>query len=283
LPICNLRLLIVLFAFALPAAASASSPRAGTVCCKIAPPVGCHVRRVSVPGLDEPLAVFERDSLAEESNAFIRGQRSDPFGKVLWPAAWAAATALVLHAQSREGGLGDCCVVEAGAGLGLCSLTASKLKASRVIATDVSAETLRLLEAAATAQSLHIECQLWDFVAVPWRAPDGAAGAPELPGALGTVLVAADVLYSEELADALALRCAQACQRGGLAVVADSVGMYTERFTVALRSHAPDVAVDSTRILMPEWQAVAVAKADAARQYDAEVEVLRIGHGWDRH
>jgi hypothetical protein len=95
------------------------------------------------------------------------------------------------------------------------------------------------------------------------------------------LLVAADVLYSEELADALALRCAQACGRGGMALVADSVGLYTQRFINALRSHAPEVAVASTRLLVPQWRAVAVAKADATREYDAEVEVLRIGHGWE--
>jgi predicted nicotinamide N-methyase len=275
-------LLICLSALALPGAASARSPHAGTAGINITPPTGCHLRRVAVPGIDEPLAVFERNSLADDSNAYIRGQRSDPFGQVLWPAAWAAATALAVQAQSRAGGLGGCCVVEAGAGLGLCSLTASRLGASRVIATDASAETLRLLEAAATAQSLQVECRLWDFVAEPWVAPDWAADAPERPDPLQMIFVAADVLYSEELADALALRCAQVCRRGGIALVADSVGLYTDRFTHAMRSHASDLVVASTRLLLPKFQAVAVAKADAARQYDAEVEVLRIGCGWIR-
>ena len=262
-------------------------------------PSGCHVRLVAVPGLVAPLAVFERSSLAEESDAFIRGKRSetvDPFGQVLWPAASAAAAALVDLAYSYDGvnSLGRFVVVEAGAGLGLCSFTASRLGASRVIATDASDEALTRVSAAAEAQQLQIECRNWDLIAKEWEPPAGnlapgeaaPGGALDASGdfsgeeSLETLLVAADVLYSEELADALALRCVQICRRGGRALVADSVGLYTRRFEDTLRTMAPDLAATSTQLVLPGWEAVAVAAADTTRRYDAEVEVLRIGGAW---
>ena len=50
------------------------------------------------------------------------------------------------------------------------------------------------------------------------------------------LLIAADVLYTEELADALAARCADVCVQGGSALVADSIGLYRERFEVCALS-----------------------------------------------
>jgi len=233
----------------------------------------------SVPGLEAPLAVFERSSLADASDAYIRGKRSvDPFGQILWPAASAASAALVELAYSNTRGLGAFQIIEAGAGLGLCSLTAARLSASRVIATDASDEALTRVATAALAQNLKLECRGWDFIACEWAFEDPPGGALDVPRE--ELLVAADVLYSEELADALALRCVQVCRRGGRALVADSVGIYTRRFESALRSLAPELAAASTLLVLPGWMAVPVAAADTTRRYDAEVEVLRIGGAW---
>lgn len=252
----------------------------------IEPPDGYHVRHVPIPGLAKEVVVFERDSLADQSDAFIRGEHSenvDPFGQVLWPAAAAASTVLSDRASRQENGLSGLCILEAGAGLGLCSLTASCLGASRVIATDASVIALNLLGAAAGAQALEVECQVWDFVKLSWEACSLSlqSDAPHKLVSMPILIVAADVLYSEELADSLALRFVEICQSGGQGLVTDSVCLYTGRFEDKVRKMAPDLKITSSRATLSSWDAIPVAKAGVTREYDAEVTIIRLGSAWD--
>ncbi len=265
--------MLAVIAVSLPASDASREP----ISARLVAPPGCHVRFVAVNGLDSPLTVFERSCLADALDAFIRGQRLervDPFGQILWPAACAASEALVGLCGSRRGKLQCLSVWELGAGLGLCLLVASALGASRVIATNASAEALGRVLAAADAQAPPLETVAWDFVAQPRRHADlrrVALGAhPALHEPLH-MLVAAKCLFSEELADALARVCAEACADGGLALVADSVGLYMPLFLAALRTAAPGVAVSPAREVRRGWDAVPVTSVGKTRRYDAEV------------
>ena len=128
------------------------------------------------------------------------------FATRLWYSSMMLAEWLEKHAATFNGAG----VLEVGAGTGLCALTVAAASArARVIASDVSFAGLEMISAAARAQSLSVECIQFDIC-------DGES----LP-ADAQWLVASDVLYTPQLARALAERCIEILRRGGRAVVAD--------------------------------------------------------------
>lgn len=133
----------------------------------------------------------------------------DPFGLVLWPAATVIADELGQPALPCA----DRTFMEVGCGTGLVSLTAAARGASRVIATDNNPAPLELVDRAAQAQGLDaVETAVFDL-----------CGAEELPAV--DCLLAADVCYNEQVARALARRCAEAHERNIQVLVVDSVNI----------------------------------------------------------
>merc|ERR1712113_425773 len=78
----------------------------------ISPPSGMQTKTFFLPGLIEPVHVFEAVSLVDQSNTFIRGRNEDPFGQICWPASRILCSALAELAHQREKGLVDTKVVE---------------------------------------------------------------------------------------------------------------------------------------------------------------------------
>ena len=127
------------------------------------------------------------EALRAATANFERGRAADPFGLACWPAARAGggaarATAVGVDRRARRGH-------------GLVSLAAAA--GGRCVATDVSDEPLALC-ASAAAQKLRVPA-VFDFT----------SDAP-LPSPTPTLIVAADAIYNDELADACARR-----RRGG--------------------------------------------------------------------
>jgi predicted nicotinamide N-methyase len=84
----------------------------------------------------------------------------------VWPSARLAAVAVKRHLDPSW------VVCELGCGPGLPSLTAAKLGATRVIATDLDAFSLKLVEKAAAAQKLvNIETRKFDLTEIDEQLP----------------------------------------------------------------------------------------------------------------
>ena len=114
----------------------------------------------------------------------------DPFGVVMWPGSVLAAREM--HARRRDDILGKTVLV-LGAGTGLEAQAAALLGARRVIATDINALSLRLLD-----YGVH-EAGMGDVVES--RVLDLFGPDPLLPidGDDVDLVLVADVLYNQEL------------------------------------------------------------------------------------
>jgi predicted nicotinamide N-methyase len=155
----------------------------------------------------------------------------DPYGAVLWPAAWAVARHLLVgDATIDDEGktlvdselvpilpLQGLTILELGTGTGLVSIAAALGGAKRVVATDYEAMALSLTRHAVDTFHPHISStietrllDLCDYDTVP------------LP--LADIVVAADILYEAKTGIAMAHRVVEALQRGSRVVVGDSPG-----------------------------------------------------------
>lgn len=117
----------------------------------------------SVPVHSVPLQRDDANSpycLAASSTAglYENGLQINFLATQVWPASRLAATTVKRHMDTSW------VICELGCGPGLPSLTAAKLGASRVIATDLDAFALELVEEAAAAQKLeNIETRQFDL------------------------------------------------------------------------------------------------------------------------
>lgn len=179
---------------------------------------GYRLRSVDVAGIAAPVNIFEVRDPTDIDGCDVDSERSHLCGGVLWPGARTAAHSLAC------GPLAGKRVMEVGAGTGLASMAAAMLGAADVLATDHSSETLELIEAAARAQGL---CQL--RVGLLDLLDDDAP----LPADVD-VAVAADLLYSEELARAVARTCARLARRGAALIVTDSQHRWSNAFAEEL-------------------------------------------------
>ena len=130
-------------------------------------------------------------------------------------ASWLAANAAAFDGQT---------VLEVGCGTGLCSLTLATASSAHVVASDSDEAGLALLRQSAEQQALRLQTSAFDL-----------CGPLPLPPA--DYLVASDVAYTPQLADALARRCLEIVGRGGRAVVADPGRPARRIFQAVLESH----------------------------------------------
>jgi predicted nicotinamide N-methyase len=162
--------------------------------------------------------VYESNDVDRDlDEAVIRGAPA-PYGRVLWPSAHACASALraVLRDHRAEDGEVPS-VVELGCGTGLCALIAARAGAA-VLATDVDEGALVAVQAAsAHFPGARLTTSVFDVL-----------GSEPIPP--GQVVVAADLLYEELLALAMARRAAEAVARGGVVIIGDPGRVFRARF-----------------------------------------------------
>ena len=161
---------------------------------------------------------------------------ADPYGIVLWPAAFPVAT--VVADMIRAGEVRN--VVEIGAGTGLVSLTAVVAGASDVLALDYNADTLRLLEKTADLNLPHggprerLRTELFDVTSC--GAEEGGTNVPYEGCGEDSALVVADLLYSPRTSRAVAHCVAEAVGRGMRVVVGDCGRPGADAFLKELQS-----------------------------------------------
>ena len=154
----------------------------------------------------------ERDETTE-----IRIKEGDPYGSVLWPAAWAVANFMLTTAEIRDN-LSSTSVLELGTGTGLVSIALAMAGTQRIVATDYEPLALKLTEYAAnnlgnSKQPLPIETGLFDLCDLEKPLPSDV-----------DIVVAADIMYEPKTGAAMAHRVAEALQNGCQVIVGDSPG-----------------------------------------------------------
>ena len=168
----------------------------------------------------------------------------DPFGVVMWPGSVLAAKEM--HARRRDDILGKTVLV-LGAGTGLEAQAAALLGARRVIATDINALSLRLLEYGVQEAGMGdvVESRVLDLFG-----PD-----PLLPidGDDIDLVLVADVLYNQELGMQVGRRIMELLnmaedRRPGI-IVTDSQRFHGTDFTPLLNSE-----LDRVGRPLVEWE-----------------------------
>jgi predicted nicotinamide N-methyase len=191
-------------------------------------PSGFRARIVEAPG--GAVTLFESDDVDRDLDAAIARGGPTPYGRVLWPSAVACAASLLALAPR----ISATSVVELGCGTGLVSLVALRAGMD-VVATDVDDGALEAARAAASRLSTSGTFRAARF---------DVRGAEPLPAA--HVVVAADLLYEEVLAAALARRCIEALAAGAHVIVGDPGRVFRTRFDVLVRDGAA-LAADEPR------------------------------------
>jgi len=167
--------------------------------------------------VDEVLAIDD-DSVDDQKNTNQRIKEGDPYGSVLWPAAWAVANYILTTPILRDN-LSSMSILEIGTGTGLVSLAVALAGAKQVMATDYEPLALSLTQYAATnltqqaASPSRIEVGLLDIC--DFQTP--------LPKDFDLV-VAADIMYEPKTGAAMAHRVVEALRNGCKVIVGDSPG-----------------------------------------------------------
>jgi len=149
----------------------------------------------------------------------------DPYGAVLWPAAYAIAEKLLSDPNYRSK-LQHQTILELGAGTGLVSLALSLAGAKHVIATDYETIPLKLMEYSARYLNPKIvstnTCLQIEDHSISYQLLDMRDYSSPLPAA--DVVVATDIMYEPKTGTAMARRAVEALQRGSTVLVGDSPG-----------------------------------------------------------
>lgn len=148
------------------------------------------------------------DEALEETASAATGA-DDPYGVVLWPAAQVVAAQVVAAIEAAPGPV---CLLELGAGTGLCSIAAAAAGAT-ALATDYRAEPLALLRGGAELTASRVGKES-DDLALRTALFDVTSTVPlsSLTAQLGgcVIVCAADLLYMKSTSVALAARCVEA-------------------------------------------------------------------------
>jgi predicted nicotinamide N-methyase len=165
----------------------------------------------------DPIVVLEADSGAQEElvNVALEAEKGDskedPYGAVLWPAAYSVSKCILgRDLQSTK-------VLELGCGTGLVSLTAVLSGAKKVVASDYNPLTLSLLEKAMTLQRKSLPTDALELL--QFDVKDLSTPLPD-----ADLIVIADLLYDASLGIAVAHRIKEAVDRGTKVIIGDSPG-----------------------------------------------------------
>ena len=200
----------------------------------IAPP-GFRARTVDAPG--GALTLFESDDVDRDLDAAIARGGPTPYGRVLWPSAAACARVLVELATR----ISAKSVLELGCGTGLVSLVAMRA-GLQVMATDVDEGALIAARAAAatlpaaTLPAATLPAATFPAAGALTTTTFDVRSSDPLPPA--DIIVAADLLYEEVLAAALARRCIEALAEGAHVIVGDPGRLFRTRFDGLVREGA---------------------------------------------
>lgn len=139
-------------------------------------------------------------------------EAGDPYGAVLWPAAWAVARYIL----ESELSLNEMEILELGTGTGLVSLALALGGAKRVLATDYEPLALQLTQYSAETfhPNIHqvLETKLLDMCDYQDKLPNV------------NLVVAADIMYEPKTGVAMAHRAVEALKQGSRVIVGDSPG-----------------------------------------------------------
>ena len=200
------------------------------------------------------VTVYERDDIATKVEAWMATDEDaiDPFGGVAWPGAVVAARKL------REHGVANKVVCCLGCGTGVEVLAAASLNASRVVALDYSDEALDLCKKGAEnytcVETRHFDVRLHSI--------------PECD-----VLVAADVFYSKDLAEACGRACGAALRSKKRPVL---ISTDSQRYAGHTAAFLEALDVDFARferMTLPDFVGSGLL-VEGDQTYDAHVDTL---------
>ena len=170
--------------------------------------------------IDKDHSSAEHDVSNENQKKSIK--RGDPYGAVLWPAAWAVANYILSTAKLRDN-LASLSILELGTGTGLVSIATAMTGAKRVLATDYEPLALSLTNYAATLNFERTISTGGRPLAIETRLLDLCDFETPLPTEFD-VVVAADIMYEPKTGIAMAHRCVEALRNNCRVIVGDSPG-----------------------------------------------------------
>lgn len=203
----------------------------------------------------------------DSSSSISKEKIGDPFGVVFWPGSMLASQFLGERREEINGST----VLILGAGTGVEAQASARLGAKRLIATDISKLTLKLLKHGADQAGLGdvIETMKFDLYS-----------NDQLPEC--DIVVAADVLYNEELAKQIGLRCVEVLSRPNppKLVVTDSQRFHGTDFLVEMNEILNDrigKTLQWDHFLLPDITGSGVL-IEGDQTYDAKVRL--VSDGW---
>jgi predicted nicotinamide N-methyase len=229
-----------------------------------------EVDTITIWELEEPSKLMEMWWSADlDPSAAVKKEKiGDPFGVIMWPGSILASKELVQHRAQ----IANSTVLVLGAGTGVEAQCAALLGASKVIAIDISKLTLKLLRFGAEQAGVGdvVEPMQFDlFSKEPLPACD--------------VMVAADVLYNEELAHQIGKRVVEVLRRDCPPAIL---------ITDSQRFHGTDFLQDVNEVfpdrLPLEWEYFELQNVRGSgvmiaedQTYDATTRMVSTGWGLD--
>jgi len=220
---------------------------------------------VTVWEMDKPSQLIEC-WMSTDTNTADKEIIGDPFGVVMWPGSILAAR------EMERVGVKGRNVLVLGAGTGVEAQSAVKLGATKVIATDINAFTLKLLDYGFREAGL-------DEKVFETRMFDLCDENQKLPLEEIDIVVIADVLYNEKLASYVGIRCWEVLTMSNASlIVTDSQRFHGTNFVKTLNSR-----LEEQGIAPVEWQEVILYNItgsgimiDDDQTYDIKARMLSV-------